>query len=323
VANPVAYEGDRVEAFAEGNGGLCEEHKSVKEESEEAKRLRRRIISRAEEGEEGDVEVDTRPLEFFDGRWHQPVDTMEHLLVKYAYSPVATPLNFNTVGADTLIYDIKDQQISENVYAAGDVYSESNLNDRINAALVERFGAGISYDEVLEADSLHVNATAKIWYIGRFLDGFIFDTNIDEVKQIIYGKVDDKGTHLSYSAATDKDDYITAWYYAIPELRYNSWATIVTTSSFAYGVTGQSGSSTTSTSTDMSAYYDYMNYMNYYNYYNTYYGNGYYNNYYMNYYNYANMYGSPTIDTSNAVTKTTVSTEILPYTPLIFQIFIE
>ena len=43
----------------------------------------------------------------------------------------------------------------------------------------------------------------------------------------------------------------------------------------------------------------------------------------MNYYNYANMYGSPTVDTSNATTTTTVSTEILPYTPLIFQIFIE
>ena len=84
-----------------------------------------------------------------------------------------------------------------------------------------------------------------------------------------------------------------------------------------------SGNSTTTTSTDMSGYYDYMNYMNYYNYYNTYYGNGYYNNYYMNYYNYANMYGSSLIDTSSSVTKTTVSTEILPYTPLIFQVFIE
>ena len=34
-----------------------------------------------------------------------------------------------------------------------------------------------------------LEGTAKIWYIGRFLDGFIFDTNIDEVKKIIYGEV--------------------------------------------------------------------------------------------------------------------------------------
>jgi hypothetical protein len=215
--------------------------------------------------------------------------------------------------------DLEVKYADNKPYTDTDIYKNGpNAIDKlIDEALVKRFGQGAT-------DGAKVgNDAARIWYIGRFLDGFIFDTNIDEVKQIIYGKVDDKGTHLSYSAATDKDDYITAWYYAIPELRYNSWATIVTTSSFAYGVTGQSGSSTTSTSTDMSAYYDYMNYMNYYNYYNTYYGNGYYNNYYMNYYNYANMYGSPTIDTSNAVTKTTVSTEILPYTPLIFQIFIE
>jgi FKBP-type peptidyl-prolyl cis-trans isomerase len=133
---------------------------------------------------EGDEVVDTRPLEFFDGRWHQPIDTMEHLLVNYSYSPARHAFNFDAVAADKLMYDRED--VSENKYQAGEVYANINdLDRRINEALVERFGAGISYDDVLEADSVNTKSTVKVWYIGRFLDGFIFDTNIDEVKEII------------------------------------------------------------------------------------------------------------------------------------------
>ena len=62
----------------------------------------------------------------------------------------------------------------------------------------------------------------------------------------------------------------------------------------------------------------YNNYYNYYNYYNNYYYG--YNNYY-NYYNY-NYYASPSTD-SETVTTTTISTEVLPYTPLVFTIFVE
>ena len=78
----------------------------------------------------------------------------------------------------------------------------------------------IGYDEVLEADSLNSKSTANIWYIGRFIDGFIFDTNIDEVKEIIYGEVEQKGKALSFETANPlSNDYILAWNYAMPTLR--------------------------------------------------------------------------------------------------------
>ena len=332
VANPVAYEGNRVEAFANVNGGLCDEHKAVKEEteeSEETKARRRRIVARfaEESGDNEEEEVDTRPLEFFDGRWHQPVDTMEHLLVNYSYSPARQTFDFNSVGTDTLMYN--RENISENIYQAGDIYS--NFNDverRINEALVERFGAGITYDEVLEADSVNSSSTAKVWYVGRFLDGFIFDTNIDEVKEIVYGKVSSKGEALSFETADPTDNsYILAWNYAIPTLRRGQWATILTVSTYAYGLEGQTGSTTSTTTNSNQAYYDYANYYNYMNYMNSYYGYGYgnmYNDGYYGYnpyyYGYNYNYGSSE-DTS--VTVTTTSTEIQAFTPLIFQVFIE
>ena len=323
VANPVAYEGSRVEAFARANGGLCTEHKSVKEQSKEETKARRRMATRADEEQE---EVDTRPLEFYDGRWHQPVDTLEHLLVNYAYSPARQSFNFNAVGSDTMKYENKYEDISENVYAAGDIYSQSDLNRRIDAALVERFGAGITYDEVLDADSLKSRSTAFVWYVGRFLDGFVFDTNIDEVKEIVYGEVNSKGESLSFGTVDPLDnDFILAWNYALPTLRRGQWATILTVSTYAYGLNGQTGATTSTTTNTSQAYYDYANYYNYMNYMNSYYGYGYgnmYNNGYYGYnpYYYGYNYNYSQEDTS--VTVTSTSTEIQAYTPLIFQVYI-
>ena len=219
------------------------------------------------------------------------------------------------------------ESISENIYQAGDIYS--NFNDverRINDALVERFGAGITYDEVLEADSVNSSSTAKVWYIGRFLDGFIFDTNIDEVKEIVYGKVSSKGEALSFETADPTDNsYILAWNYAIPTLRRGQWATILTVSTYAYGLDGQTGATKSTTTNSNQAYYDYANYYNYMNYMNSYYGYGYGNMYNNGYYGYNPYYYNYdyTYDDSDSVTVTTTSTEIQAFTPLLFQVFVE
>lgn len=321
VANPVAYEGERVDDFASRNGGICTDHKVVKDEENEESAQRRRL-TRADE-EDGDEEVNTRPLEFFDGRWHQPVDTLEHLYVNYAYSPETVSFDFAN--------EANDLYPNENRYNAGTIYSSldgvnklSDVDRRINEALVKRFGRGITYDEVLDADSLKVHATAKVWYIGRFLDGYIFDTNIDEVQEIVFGKVENKGTALDFDSRNPKDNkYILAWNYSLPTLRYGQWATILTVSTYAYGIQGQVGSHTSTTTNNNDAYYDALNYYNYMNYMNSYYGYGYGNMYNSGYYGYNPYYYGYTYETDNSTTTvTTTSTEIQSYTPLIFQVFV-
>ena len=318
VGNPVAYEGNRVDAFAKVNGGLCTDHKVIREESAETS-ARRRHVTRTEEEED---EVDTRPLEFFDGRWHQPVDTLEHLYVNYSYSPATTTFDFNAIGADTLMFP------SENIYNSGKIYGDNMLADvdrRVNEALVERFGRGITYDEVLEADSLNVNTSAKVWYIGRFLDGYIFDTNIDEVKEIVFGEVATAGSALSFTTSDPlENDYILAWNYSLPTLRYGQWATILTASTYAYGYEGQVGSHT-STTTSTNPQYDMMNYYNYMNYMNSYYGYNYGGMYNSGYYGYDPYYYgyNYSYDSNNTVTVTTTSTEIPSFAPLIFQVYVE
>ena len=61
--------------------------------------------------------------------------------------------------------------------------------------------------------------------------------------------------------------------------------------------------------------------LNYYNYYNSYYNyySPYYNYYDYNYYNYNYNYDVG----EDTTTTTTISTEILPYTPLVFTLYVE
>lgn len=318
VANPVAYEGDWVDAFANANGGLCTDHRVVKEEDDDdkgAKALRRRTTRGDETTEE---EVDTRPLEFYDGRWHQPVDTLVHLYVNYSYNPEKS-LNYDVQSVKKM-YD-KQFDYRQGEYASGDIDS------RVNEALIERFGKGITTDEVLTTDSLNTKTTAKVWYVGRFLDGFIFDTNIDEVKEIIHGEVQSKGTALSFTMSDPElNDYILSWLYAIPTLRVGQWAAVLSVSTYGYGFAGQVGSHTSTTTSDDTAYYDYINYMNYMNAMNNIYGYGYGSAYNYGYYGYDPYYygyGYTSSGGSTSTTVTTTSTEIPAYSPLLFQIFVE
>ncbi|MBO5716709.1 MAG: hypothetical protein J6R50_01135 [Alistipes sp.] len=315
VTNPVAYEGEWVDSFARGNGGLCQEHKSVEEDKEQTKAMRRSSTR----GTESEEEVDTRPLEFYDGRWHQPIDTLEQLYVNYSYNP-SKGINFEVLGRDTLKYQGEDK------YAKGSTYAAQDLDARINEVLIERFGEGISYDEVLTTDSITAKPTAKVWYIGRFLDGFIFDTNIDEVKEIIYGEVKSEGEALTFTTSDPQSNsYILSWNYSIPTLRQGQWAAILTVSTYAYGISGQVGAHKSTTTEDNTAYYDYLNYLNYMSTMNNYYGNGYGNMYNYGYYGYNPYYYGYgyTQSGSSSTTITTTSSEIPAYSPMLFQIFVE
>ena len=307
VKNPLQREGSEVDAYCERNGG-------------------RQVYSK----DEKDTEAVKWPSSFddenhpytIDKRWVSACDSVAQLYVNYRFAP-----------NETFTYP---EPYHVGVAPYTDEGSVASIDAQIAEALQKRFHADEPYKGVaaLDADSVKLDGTAKIWYIGRFLDGFIFDTNIDEVKEIVYGEVASEGSALSYTP--EDGGLITAFYYAIPNMRYGQWGALITTSTNAYGASGQSGSTSTTSSGYSNDYYDYLNYLNYYNYYNSYYGGygsyynnyynwyygGYYNPYYSSYYDsYANGYYGSTTDTGT--TKTTTSTEIPSFTPLIFEFYIE
>ena len=295
VKNPLQREGSEVDDFAEKNGGL----KPVDTGKTDRSAWRRLRGARAD----GDTPYD-------DGyAWRNAVDSIPQVYVNLTYGPTDT-------------YDYP--HVYPSIYAP---YSDfAKLEKDICDTLVNRFGAYAGVRS-LDSDSVTLDGKAKIWYIGRFLDGFIFDSNIPGVRRLIYGDAEAKGEAIEYTPSDG--GMIEAWYYSVPILRYGQWASILTTSTNAYGSQGQSGTtSTSSTSSNTQNYYDYLNY---YAYMNSYYGSGgYYGGYYNNYYNnylygqYSGLYGNSNGNTgSTETTVTKVSTEIPPFSPLLFQIYIE
>ena len=311
VSNPVANEGEIVDAFVKDNGTVC----PVEEEDKGDLKLSsvRRSLRDAETDEPELPDTSVDPYKY---TWYLATDTVPQLYVSHVFSPGREPAGtYNWKNTYSVPYFPYNEPMAA-------------LDKKINDALVERFGAG-----TYKGDSIKSGETASIWYIGRFLDGFIFDTNIDEVKKLIYGEVQSEGSAYTYEVPESGDtstlETIYAWYYSIPQLRYGQWASIVTTSSYAYGASGKSGGSSSSGSSSNS-YMNYNNYYNYYNYYNNYYGgmygNSYYNNYYNSYYGglYNNYYYSSNYNYSDSSSSTTTyTTEIPAYSPLIFEIYIE
>ena len=355
VKNPLQREALDVDAFCKANGGLMiyttKDDKGENKQTTEVEGVELVAIPTTME--------DTNHPHLNANRWVSACDTIAQLYVNHRFDPTTTPeemiydLDFNqkvsTVDNKYPTYG----QVKYGPYVAGmEPYvsegSVSELNRKIAEALKERFHSEEPYAGVEElvkegADSVGLSGKAKIWYIGRFLDGFIFDTNIDEVKEIIYGEVVSKGSALEYTP--EEGGLIEAFYYTIPTMRFGQWGALITTSTFGYGASGQNGATSSSSSGYSSSYYDYLNYLNYYNYYNSYYGyggmggfggyggyGGYYGNYYDSYYGggyydpyysgyYGNYYNS--YDTEEEVVTTTTSTEIPSYSPLIFEFYIE
>ena len=205
----------------------------------------------------------------------------------------------------------------------GNAYSDSqrfvsmaDFDKKLWDILDEKFKEKIESTSAEEAKEIGEDGSSVIWYVGRFLDGFIFDTNIDEVKELAFGETDGGGSSLSYSVSSNKDEYINAWALCIPKLKYGRWGAILTTSGYAYGSAGVSAS--TSTTTSSSAAYNAL--ANLYNYYSMM-GSAYYNSY--SYYNYYNYYGGYTNYYDYEDTTSTIETEIAPYSPLVFYIFVE
>ena len=248
--------------------------------------------------------------------------TLKGLYYSYAYNPATD----NTYNYRYMQPHLKG---TNNPYVDNKKYSYGNMpfiNQQINDILLKRFGKGLDASQRGEKNIVTKDGRADVWYVLRFLDGFVVDTNIAEIRELIFGEQNPTCEVFSYSPSDDdgkgesERQAIGAWYYCIPQMHYGAYGQIVTTSGYAYGAAGMSGTTTTETSSSNAAasYYNAMNYYNYYNSYYNYYGS-YYNYYDYNYYNYNYNYSTD----GDTTTTTTISTEILPYTPLVFTIFVE
>ena len=176
-----------------------------------------------------------------------------------------------------------------------------------------------------EGAKIAEDSTVNIYYTGRFLDGFVFETNIDTVQWRLYGQMYDNSV-MSYKASNDTG--IGAWYKVIPTMRYGESGIMVFTSEWGYGL-GKGAARLNADSDDTSNYTNSLLYNPYYGYggYGGYgysdYTNMYYNSlYYQQLYDsYLNTAYSSRNDESDE--NIVLSTEVLPYTPLVYEFYIQ
>ncbi|MDR2890618.1 MAG: hypothetical protein LBV18_03310 [Alistipes sp.] len=207
------------------------------------------------------------------------------------------------------------------------MYVDSVSNFAQRAGLAELYPnlAWNKKTQLLTADS-----TATIRFVGKFLDGFIFDTNVESVREKFYYrragenyKPEEKTlTAFSFKPSADEGKAIPAFGKVIPKLRRGLWYRVLFTSVYGYAATGLSARAL-----QEQAYYDaYSSYMFNAMYYDNMYGGrygsgGYYDDYYGGYGGY-NPYMNQSLS-SGADEEEQIVTEIQPFTPLIFEIYIE
>lgn len=200
-------------------------------------------------------------------------------------------------------------------------YATSNWGMNAADSLYEGMYLDILTRNPIQSDTIGADSTVNVYYIGKFLDGFVFDTNVDSIQQQLYGEISDT-TALEY--VPSEQQMITAFYNAATKMRYNETARMVFVSAYGYGNQGRAASKGSSSSTSyMNNYYNYLMMNSLYggSYYNNYgydYGYNSYDSYYYNYL-YSGLYGNNS-SSSDDGDSSKIHTEILPYTPLIFEI---
>jgi hypothetical protein len=116
--------------------------------------------------------------------------------------------------------------------------------------------------ELKKEYALTADSTVQIRYVGRFLpsagypEGFIFDTNIGSVYNEFYNRRSAEryfavATELPtwyYTASSQKDSFLSAFYNFIPVARRGRWYRLVFTSEYGYDSEGRASESVTTSS---------------------------------------------------------------------------
>lgn len=178
-------------------------------------------------------------------------------------------------------------------------------------------------------DTIPVDSTANIYYTGRFLDDFVFDTNIDTMWVNTFGKLrtNDPVSAIKIKYTKDDDGEPTigssmpemTFTYMLKQLHYGDSLQVAVASKYAYAQNGRSGSRNSSTSTS----YDY--YDPYYSYYGSGYGSGYggYGYGYDDYSTYMLYMMSSSYGSSSSSGTTDTITEVKAYTPVVYTLVVK
>lgn len=228
---------------------------------------------------------------------------------------------------------LENRQVNEFAASRWGLVEADTLSKGLYVQLMTPFP--LKRDSVVTAEK--TDSVLTCYYKGYFLDGFVFDSNIDSVQMRAWGEIVNEGPMEWDMSQTSM---IEGFKQACVNACYGDHLRAVFTSAYGYGISGSAARAVTESSNSSTDMTDYYNYLNYYSYMNSMYGGGYgyggyggyYNNYYNSYYNpyYYNYMNSSSSSSSSSSSmedeeeeaKVTISAEILPFTPLVFEIWV-
>ncbi len=144
----------------------------------------------------------------------------------------------------TLIYDVELKKVVSDPKA----YEKDSISSYLSHhSGFTSFNDSLYYKKTKEGTRQCVvanDSVVEVYYVGRFYDGFVFDTNIDTVamKNNIYSS---SKTYKALSFTVGSDSYAPGFNLAVKKMIEGEEATFVIPSFNMYGIAGQSSSGAT------------------------------------------------------------------------------
>lgn len=149
----------------------------------------------------------------------------------------------------SFIFELTLEQVEDDIYK----YQEKALKEYSSKYYggMDTVGQGFYFidqtDPATKTDTISDGASIKVWYVGRRLDGSVFDTNIQDTAKK-YRLYDAKASydplevtwHKDPAETKDADEVVAGFAYALNKMQYGSTATTFFWSTLGYGASGQS-----------------------------------------------------------------------------------
>ena len=161
-------------------------------------------------------------------------------------------------GSVPAIFRIKLHKVIDNVQDYENQQVAGYAADNFGQTIADTISANMYRKIILPVTGKkEVTDTAtglKLYYVAKFLDGFVYDTNIDTVAKRLWGSNASYSAVVNYNAGSPAPGALGV-YKAVLGMRYTEWATVAFNSDYGYGYTGQEvGATSTSYVTEIRPY---------------------------------------------------------------------
>lgn len=163
--------------------------------------------------------------------------------------------NLYSVGSQPIRYSMKFESMTSNPSKLSNELAERYAIDSLGLTLADSISTGLYYkiiNAMPDADTVPADSNIYLKYTGMFLDGFVFDTNdqdVDEALELNLSTDDYSSPYTllsyAYSNVYENDtEYVDGFAAVVKKMRIGETAICVFSSDYGYGTSGSTEGST-------------------------------------------------------------------------------